>query len=199
MKKYFHFPLSYEDLMNFCHPREGHYYEFPFMFGNGVAACNGWIALSVDSYVDCELELNEAESRVKLLPWDAWKEGLDEQPAERWGVVDDRRGGKAVNGKDQFWEAVSLTKWKANTGEDNGWMVQVGHHQNIIPCPIMQLIGRLPRAEVYLRNYRDDLLPFRFNGGKGFAKCLDVPATKWKLWQESRDLALEKMSIAQKI
>ena len=182
--KHFHYPVTAEQLRELCHPDPGHAFAEPFRWGDDWGVANGWLGLRVRTFLDCEWVSAEAVERIERLPW-----GRFEKVQDDWGKLDDRRGGLWRHGESRVWQrlqdgrAVPWTLQRVNVGPG---CVQVTRG-------MLQLVSKLPRAEVNLGPMGQEWLMVRFNGGEGFLKGFEGKerrSTGLWLWQGQDDLGI---------
>ncbi len=161
-KKRLGFPISAEALQALCHPDHRHAYHRPVMLpSDDLAAANGWLMLKAHKFA---LPAPDPATPAFLDRWDragkwrrdTWTDGHD------WRPTDDIFGTLFRFGPKPVWEP---TRVRYHLRRHPAALVG---RAAIVPIALLQLVARLPRAEV-----RADIsdhsqpLPFRFNGGRG--------------------------------
>lgn len=163
--KHFHHPLTPEALDAFCSPAQDSCFAAPWGSDGATYAANGYCVLRYDR--DFAYTVNqEAASRIAPLPWRFHTS--DALRATAWGELDRVRGGLWRDGLQEPFGTSPDGKRFAKIAR----RVLVGESYVCVPVPILQLISRLPRAEVYTGPLGAEWLLFRFNGGIGLAKGL---------------------------
>ena len=164
MKNFTH-PLTPEALAAFCSPATDSCFADPWGVDGATYAANGYCVLCYER--DFAYTGNhEAQSRIEALPW-AFHHSATLR-ATAWGELDRVRGGLWRDGLLEPFGTSPDGKRFAKIAR----RVLVGESYVCVPVPILQLISRLPRAEVYTGPLGAEWLLFRFNGGIGLAKGL---------------------------
>jgi hypothetical protein len=165
-------PVSSDLLAPFCHPQSGHAFSLPFTINGTTYAANGWLALKLDKPEPKSFRPHpnpRAETRLAgILPEDWRPRGapIDMDHERGWRRLDEKGGAIWKLGPIPFW-VKREGKWNAAPDP----RVIVGCRS--IPLALIQLIARLPRAEIWTCNPLDcrmrgsRAVPFRFNGGCG--------------------------------
>lgn len=162
-KRPFHHPVPAAALDYFVHPRPGHHYAAPAWGRDSKLYCsNGYIAIRFfgfpSSFGRAPMTMVD---RLLRLPWRSRSEF--EKPSD-WRSIDDCTG-------DLFAPGV-LPMWKSERG---GFCVDPCvrlNHAALLPLASLQLISRLPKAEIYTVIARGQPIPFRFRGGEGLLATL---------------------------
>lgn len=181
--KHYHYPVRVEDVREFSHPDPNDAFGDVFRWGEDWGVANGFLALRISSWLDCERDCPEAVERVERLRWSFF-----DHPTEKadWGKLDDRRGGLWKRGEAKFWNQSQSGKWYRRTLRN----IAVGDAGVRLTWATLQLISKLPRVEIYIRNagHRDWAF-FRFNGGTGIAMAVaeKAPQAIYSLWQRPDD------------
>lgn len=157
----FGYPLTTEHALEFCRPDPRGAFCAPFRWGEDFGAANGVVAIRIESYIEGAQDSPEAVARVAKLPWSAFP-GLAKD-TKWWGALDDRRAAIWKRGELDYWDRTA-TRGSRRVTEPR---VGIGKSCMTIPLPLLQLIAKLPKVEVYTgpANY----LYFRFRGGQGIA------------------------------
>jgi hypothetical protein len=154
------YPLPAEALLDYCRPVAGHPFAAPLRHAGAILAANGYLALRAtrggwldDDYAEAS---PEAAARLARLPW-ARLEHLCQQP--EWRRLSELGSELAARG--------ALRLWAADGGlaPSPVWAVADAGR---IRLSVLQLIARLPRAELWTGG-GGVLEPvfFRFSGGAG--------------------------------
>ena len=153
--KSFPFPLPASALSDFVHPAEWHMLHHARRYGDEVLAGNGYVALRAVKGMwlpgDHAPASAEFLSRFGKLPWGRWDDLEDD-----WRALDSQRG--------RIFERAAHSVWlDEKVAPSPVWMV----NEVRVRLSLLQLVARLPRAEVYTgRTDRQDPLFVRFSGGK---------------------------------
>lgn len=163
---------------------KGHPYSQPFKWGEDVGVSNGWVALRIHTFIDCDRECPEAVTRIEKQRWSFFDMNL---PDTNWGRLDDRRAGLWKFGPMSMWGKTGSGKVYAKTLR----RIRVGN-VTVVSQPILQFISKLPRAEVYTAGGYGEPLFFRFNGGEGIAAGLhdsrqEDNLVRFGIFQKSRE------------
>lgn len=153
MKESFPYPLPEYALGEFCSPVAGSVFDAPARVGSEIVAANGFLAIRAHrgGWIDSEFAEARPEfvTRFGKLPWGRW-DGLGDD----WRTLD--RQTMMRRGEIGLW-------LKGKPAPSPVW--RVGNVQ--VRLSMLQLIARLPRAEVQWTGDRDTPLFFRFSGGRG--------------------------------
>lgn len=150
------YPLPFESLMDFCHPRAGHGFAVPVRDEGRVMAANGYLAIFADRGAWLTSDFAQAGEdylqRFFSLPW---------QPLDGpWRLLAEDSGTIYRRGLLPVWGAVPGVLAPSPV-----WCVAGGP---LVRLSMLQLVGRLPRCEVHVGAMdRADPLFFRFSGGSG--------------------------------
>lgn len=159
MKKGFPFPLPESALAEFCHPAETSGLSVPMRMGNEIVAANGYMAIRCRRGAWIDAEFPEAwtdfSARVEKLPW-ARFETITKSDA--WDALDLLRGALGRHGPLAVWNGGKIHACPI-------WRVR----DALVRLSMLQLVARLPRAEVFTGPpaNADDGMFFRFSGGIG--------------------------------
>lgn len=162
-------PLQFGVLEHFCHPDPGHMLAVPVWAAGEAWAGNGFMAIRVRRGLWLEGDFPDppagAALRLLGLPW-----GKFERLADAWRPMEDAGRALDLRGIIAPWterhRCAPSPVWRVSTG----FLARKSH---------MQLIGRLPRCEVYVAGVRaDEPLLFRFSGGIGMVMP-DKRLTEW--------------------
>ncbi len=155
-------PLHIGTLEAFCHPAPGHLLSAPHVTGSGreseVLAGNGYLAIRVSRglWLDSDFAPPPADfiPRFDSLPWARF---TDLNP-EEWRPLADVRT--------QLFRKASLSPWLGHrVAPSPVWIVAESHR---VRLSHLQLISRLPRAEVWCGHATNsDPLFLRFTAGIG--------------------------------
>lgn len=159
----FGYPLKLEHVLEFTRPDPTGCFAAPFKWGDGWGVANGFLALRVRTFLDCDRESPEAVKRVESLPWHFYELEEANRDPKSWGKLDDRRRAIWKRGELEFWDRTA-----PNTQRVKEPRVAIGRSCATITLPALQLIAKLPRVEVFT-GPADGGLFFRFNGGEGIA------------------------------
>lgn len=161
-KKPFGYPVPLEAFDAFCHPYARHIYHLPVLLPSGMlAAANGWMALKAERW---DGEAPDDATPPFLARWD---ENLKWGPRSRWQDSDDwldldRITGSLFRfGARPIWEKGGL-RWHLRRHP----AVRVGNTA-VVPLALLQLVARLPKAQIRHAADHRQPLPFRFNRGVG--------------------------------
>jgi len=168
MKHFIH-PLTLENFAELCSPQVGSCFAQPWEADDHTWAANGYLAVRYGRSYGLEPS-TEAQERVAVLPWHFFDK---ETKTENWGNLDLVRGGIWKTGPLEPWGQTPDGRMYARISR----CTLVGDSFVCIPTPILQLITKLPRCEVFKGSSSRDWLFFRFNGGEGIAKGLKRAAT----------------------
>ena len=160
MRSYYPYPLTIHDLEDFCHPHPDHVFHRPLRWQDGLAACNGYMLIIANRGLWLESEhpepAGEALERLQKITMPE----MASFPDDSWISLRDHTGtlftrpGEHPAWTDQHRPAISPV-WSIKTV----FMAKLSW---------LQMIARLPRAELCLHCLRADApLPFRFTGGRG--------------------------------
>lgn len=160
-KRPFYYPAPMEAAEFFCDPARDPF-KTPYTHGYKVLAANGYVAIRFGNYKAGPDAYGEAPfrflKRFWTLPWD----DFDREPSE-WRSMDDSRG--TIYGRGEL-----LPLWTPN---DKGGFsftrdkLVCTAGGPLVPLALLQLLARLPRAEVRMcHNYFRDPLFVRFKGGQ---------------------------------
>lgn len=153
----FAFPLLAGDIAEFCHPSPAsplhlaHFHDGELTAGNGhiaIRAARGrWMAS------DFTPPPPEFTKRLASLPWHRFP-----APSPEWRALDDIRGA--------IYAHAAIAPWTGSRHSPTPcpvWRIG-GHHR--IRLSHLQLLARLPRAEIYAGTAREpDPIFIRYNGG----------------------------------
>lgn len=158
-KRPFHFPAPAEALEFFTHPT---LYPFtrPFRHNSYLCAANGYVAIRLDRFSGNAGSFEDAPfaflRRFFSLPWDDFeREGCE------WREIDNSRG--------TIYRGELLPLWKGE-GSDFAFSrdkLVLTAGGPLVPLALLQLLARLPRAEVRMcGTYYTSPLMVRFKGGE---------------------------------
>jgi hypothetical protein len=162
-KRPFYHPIPAEALEWFTHPRAGHVYEFPGWGRDGNLYCaNGWVAVRFFSFPSSfgTAPMTMVDRLLKL----PWRRAQDTsrnlaEPAGTWRALDDCT-------LDIYRDGI-FPMWRDERG---GYRVDPAvriNHGALVPAVSLQLIARLPKAEIRTVIDRGEPVAFRFRGGEG--------------------------------
>lgn len=158
----FPYPLSLDALRSFCHPRHDHPFHAPLRHGDGLAACNGYIALRANRGQWLDREHPEATGdalrRLDAVPWASHST----LPGPGWIPLDDHRG-RLLSRPIAVWDD------KGNLNPSPVWLIASTVR---VRLSLLILLSRLPRAEIHPPATSSRPLAFRFSGGIGFLSSL---------------------------
>ena len=158
MRDNFPYPVPPEVLEAFRHVKAGHDFEFPRRVGLEVVAANGYAAIRCQRGRWLDAEYEEAGGpflyRLGGIPWDRFGRLED----WRWKSLDGIRAAMFAHGVHGFW-----IEGKERVNPCPVWRVG----DVVVRLSLLQLVGRLPRAEVAWTGDSDSPLWFRFSGGRG--------------------------------
>jgi hypothetical protein len=165
----FAYPLPGSALQEFCHPDPLHPFAAPLRWDDEALAANSYIAirarrLALDLH-DLPPATPDLLSRVERLPWAAFPSTA---PAHHWGNLDDHRGDIYARAPIRF---LARHDGRWITALSPAWRIA---GSVVVPLSMLQLIARLPRAEVYLEGLANGPLYFRFTGGLGIMPNLGL-------------------------
>lgn len=172
--KHFPYPITLEAVAEFCHPDPANVFGQPFRWGDDWAVANGFAVMRVRSFLDCDREAPEAVARIEALPWSFFAPRRDDElgtagsrtDAKAWGKLDDKRPALWKHGKSPFWQQTAAGAWFRRTLR----RVEVGESGVQVTVPGLQLVSKLPRAEVFTGRTALPWCFFRFNGGEGMLR-----------------------------
>lgn len=167
--KHFTHPLTYENLQEFCSPQADSCFATPWGNSDHTFAANGYCAIRYNRTFGLENN-EEAATRVQTLPWRFFDKDTRN---DQWGNLDLVRGGIWRNGPLEPFGKTPDGAWYARVSR----CTLVGDSFVCLPTPILQLITKLPRCEVFKGSASREWLYFRFNGGEGIAKGLKRAAS----------------------
>lgn len=177
-KRPFGLPLPGAAAEWLCHPDERHTYHRPAMVGETLCIGNGWLVIEAERFL---LPAPEDASPAFQQRWQAirWpSRGALFQPDLR--TLDDVAGTLWRFGPKPPWERGSMN-WHPRVQP----AVQIGKAA-IVPLAMLQLIARLPRAQVEAQTILGQPVEFAFNGGRGllhnFLTSDTVPKTSFRLF-----------------
>lgn len=179
--KHFHFPLTADQVQAFAYPGGGDCFSAPFIWpaADGWGCASGWAALRVRTFIDCARADQAAVERIERLPWEFFERETKEKD---WGKLDDRRGGLWRHGEKRIWQQMAGGRWVPRKLD----RVNMGIQGVQVTVGLLQLVSKLPRAEVFTGLADPRWLFFRFNGGEGVVKAFENqekrPCGFW-LWQ----------------
>ena len=176
--KGFGFPLPAYALDEFCHPADWSAFHKPRRVAGEVLVGNGYVALRVSkgAFLDTDYAPATAEflSRFGKLPWlraeklataDGWR-GLD-----GWHAALGHRGSMGM------WLGDKLCPspvWRVGTA--------------LVRLSVLQVVARLPRAEVFFEADPGKPLFVRFSGGTGIvAADPRLTLANFEIWQPRAD------------
>lgn len=185
----FGYPMTLAGLREFCHPGGGPLSQ-PIQWGVDTVACNGWVVVRLETAVEKYEEHPEADRvrlRIEGAPWDRARL----VPEDAWRNLAERRATLLRYGS---WPAFGLKrgKWNLRTLR----MVGVGDGF-VTTEALLQMVARLPRAEIAVQTLGAGWLPFRFRGGTGMlwkvtaarlGRKGDLPPARFALWRGNREL-----------
>lgn len=160
MRKGFPYPLPVEALKEFCHPVEGHIMARPMRRGGEILAGNGYMAIIArrGNWIDAEFPEAAPEflARLEKLRWGRLFEVMAK--SEAWDALDRLRGTLGRHGPLEVWNSGKIHACPI-------WRVR----DSLVRLSMLQLVARLPRAEVYTgpQALPEDGMMFRFSGGCG--------------------------------
>jgi len=172
-------PVRVEALADFMHPDREHVFGQAFRWGRDHGVANGYLALRVETVLDCDRESPAAVARIEALPWEDSGPKMLRDP--EWKAMEERAPGLRNAGETRYWAKMP--------GEAGEWYrrtlrrVNIRRHQ--VCLAEAQLIARLPRAEVCLDSPHG-WLRFRFRGGVGLLRAFSgklVRACDYTLWR----------------
>lgn len=153
--KCFSYPLTFETLMEFCHPVPHHHYHHPAMIDGKACATNGFVAIMAhgglwlsDDF--CETK-SEFQTNFAKIPFGRFPNSCDWFRLENHFPALFRRGELARFGKDhRLAPSPSVLVGRVN-----------------VLVSMLQLASRLPAAEVSIADTGAPALYFRCSGAKG--------------------------------
>ena len=169
-KRAFGHPVPAEALPWFCHPEPGHIYHAPVFGADGNLYCsNGYIAVRFFNFTE-SFGTGGAAMLERLQGLGEWYRSPHED-ATAWRKLDDCT-------LDLFRDGV-LPMWDASSGKARYCVAPaVAVNARVVPAASLQLVSRLPRAEVFTAPERHLPVPFRFNGGEGLMARLSDKQTE---------------------
>ena len=160
MKASFPYPLPADALAEFCHPDECNILARPQRRNGEIMAGNGYMAILARRGNWMDSDFMEADpyflERLEKLRWGRLFEVMAH--SEEWEALDKLRGLLGRHGPLAVWNAGRIHACPV-------WRVR----DALVRLSMLQLVARLPRAEVYVgppASAEDGLL-FRFSGGCG--------------------------------
>lgn len=156
----FPYPLQIGVMEHFCRPSPGHLLAMPRWHLGNVLAATGWFAIRVTRglWMRDGSDFPPADApflaRFNRLPWDTFGKII---PRENdWQALQDAR----------LFRHGPLATWlDGRPSPSPVWRVAENH---LVRLSHLQLIGRLPRCQVFTGSMdRDAPLFFRFSGGMG--------------------------------
>lgn len=171
MKDSFPYPVPRDAVEMFCHPADASGLSRAMRYDREILAANGYVAIRVErgGWLDREFPAASAEflGRIGKLPWAAFP-----RECKKWQSLDMLAGKMGLRGGIGLWLNGRLAPTPI-------WLVGAVK----VRLSILQLVARLPRAEVNWTDSRTSPLWFRFSGGMG-AIAAD-PA----LWEPGKGVA----------
>lgn len=162
-------PLTIDDLRQFTHPRPDHVFHVPFLWQDGLAACNGHMLILASRGLWLEKEhpepAGEALERLQKIHIPDYTA----PPADSWVSLGD-------HSYDILRKPSPKPIWSDNHKLRYSplWLIA---GEFLARLSFLQIIARLPRAEICLHLIRaQSPLPFRYTGGRGL--LAPVPYTK---------------------
>jgi len=160
-KRPFYYPAPAAAAEFFCHPSLDPFTR-PVHHGYKILAANGYIAIRFANYAPREEAYEEAPfrflKRFWSLPWDQF----DREPSE-WRTIDDSRG--TIYSRREL-HPLWIPDGKGGFTFTKEKLVCTAGGP-LVPLALLQLLARLPRAEVRMcHNYFKDPLFVRFKGGE---------------------------------
>lgn len=180
MKKGFPFPLPESALAEFCHPDERHTLARPMRAGREILAGNGYMAIRCRKGNWIDREFPEADryflERFDKLPWHRFAELT---ASDAWDALDTVRGPMSRHGALAVWNGTKTQACPI-------WRVR----DHVVRLSFLQLVARLPRAEVFTGPAsRADGMFFRFSGGVGIvANDARLTHGTFEIFQPSADV-----------
>lgn len=165
-KRPFGHPVPLEAIEYFCHPLEGHRYHLPAWGRDGkLYAGNCWVAVRFFNFSAAQgTGTMDVVDAIGKLPWHV---SSAHAPADAWRRLDDVTG-------DIFREGL-FPAWRDDLKAFRGDPPVCINHGFMVPAAALQMVSRLPRAEVYtVLDRADRFVPFRFNGGEGLMARLSA-------------------------
>lgn len=160
MRAAFPFPLPESALGEFCHPAAGHALARPMRRSGEILVGNGYLAMIArkGNWIDAEFPEATPEfmARLEKLRWGRLFEVMAH--SEAWDALDRMRGTLGRHGPLEVWNAGRIHACPI-------WRVR----DALVRLSMLQLVARLPRAEVYTGQQAlpEDGMMFRFSGGCG--------------------------------
>lgn len=177
MKQSHPYPLPLHALDDFRHPAEWHLFHHSRLHAGEVLAGNGYVALRATkgAWLDSDHQPATAEylGRFSKLPWARWGQLVDD-----WRPLDAHRG--------RIFERAQHGLWlDGRLAPSPVWAV----NEIRVRLSLLQVVARLPRAEVYCGSWNaDDPLWFRFSGGIGLiARDARLTMHSFEIYGPARD------------
>ena len=178
MRKSYPYPLPADALAEFLPPSAWHVLGRACRHEGEILAGNGYVALRAARGAWLDHEFPEAGgefvARFGKLPWGRWPAGKDEE----WRLMAERGAELATTGEVGLW-------LKGKLAPSPVWLV----NDKRVRLSLLQLVARLPRAEVFTgRQDADDPVWVRFSGGR-VALAMDKRLTMFsrEIFQPYRD------------
>lgn len=182
MRKGFPFPLPESALAEFCHPLEASGLSIPMRMGDEIVAANGYMAIRCRRGAWIDAEFPEAwtdfRARVEKLRWKRLAHVMEN--SEAWDALDRLRGTLGRHGHLGIWNGGRIQACPI-------WRVR----DAVVRLSMLQLVARLPRAEVFTgpQDLPDDGMLFRFSGGCGIvARDARLTHGTFEIFQPGRDV-----------
>jgi hypothetical protein len=182
-------PIPEASLFYFCSPAAGSEFGAPVHHGELVYAANGYVALRVRRFYGFPADYAPASENY-LARWNKlnWQFLEPVDPKFAWRPMDPARGTLYRRGE-------VLPLWLERRGQPPAFNLETlvrTAEGPLIPLALLQLLARLPRAEVCMHTGKT--LYVRFNGGEAivpdiFAKQASRPAPKFSLFCDKEDPA----------
>ena len=161
-KRPFAHPLQLDALAFFCHPRHAVFLS-PVRHPDGaIYAANGYVAVRLSRgplIHDDSIPAASGEflQRVDPLPWARFvHDPATHFAPPAWRGFDDARG--------TLYRDAPLDLWPRGRMTEDVPVLTAGGP--LVPLALLQLVARLPRAEVMMVGSRTDSLFIRFSGGE---------------------------------
>lgn len=175
----FPYPLPLDALRAFTHRRPDHPLHNVWRYGDGLAACNGWAAIRCNRGMWLDKDHPEATGetlrRLDALPW---KHHSTLPATLGWIPLDDHRG-RIMSRPLSLWQDK-----ESKLSPSPIWLIAASAR---VRLSLLQLVARLPRAEIHPPGSPSSPMAFRFSGGTGFLAPMPEALFSYHLCLPRRD------------
>lgn len=142
--------MQESDLPEFCHPKDGHVFNQPFLCGKDIAVSLGHLTLKIYTALPAKRN-DKAVKHISRLPWKTFDTIDRNNKKDNWTALDNHRGGLWPARKDQLplWHPSSVGKQNVIPRMNTEKFVFIGPEQIAIPHALLQLISKLHAVEFF--------------------------------------------------